>query len=167
MDSQMLENTLNGSHPHRTKSRSEKIPKGLKSKDYYQTLDTSHEIFKDADEEIMEFGQHKPYTENDVKQEEDDKPLPLTESSNSFIEKESLHAHQGVHKQEKNFRCKEYKEEFAYTSVLQHQMIHTTEELHECADCGINFADKSDFLQHQMIHTSKKNFQMHRVWKMF
>uniref|UniRef100_A0A8C0U992 C2H2-type domain-containing protein n=1 Tax=Cyanistes caeruleus TaxID=156563 RepID=A0A8C0U992_CYACU len=54
-----------------------------------------------------------------------------------------------------------------HNSLIQHQMIHTSERPHECIYCGKGFSCNSKLIIHQRIHTGERPYECPECGKRF
>ncbi|XP_016051606.1 PREDICTED: zinc finger protein 619 isoform X2 [Miniopterus natalensis] len=90
------------------------------------------------------------------------------ECGRCFSPHSDLHQHQGIHTDEKPYKCKECGKAFRYNSKLsRHQKVHTGEKPYSCQECGQAFSQNSHLLQHQKLHGGEKPYECKDCGKTF
>ncbi|XP_076783699.1 zinc finger protein 582 [Arvicanthis niloticus] len=97
-----------------------------------------------------------------------EKPYKCRECGKAFKHGSRLSQHENIHSGKKPYECKECGKAFnSGSNFIQHQRVHTGEKPYACKDCAKAFSRSSQLIEHQRIHTGEKPYQCQECGKAF
>uniref|UniRef100_A0A8C8YL88 Zinc finger protein 397 n=1 Tax=Prolemur simus TaxID=1328070 RepID=A0A8C8YL88_PROSS len=98
----------------------------------------------------------------------EERPYRCEICGHSFKQYSSLTQHQRIHTGEKPYKCNQCGKAFSLRSYLIiHQRIHSGEKAYECSECGKAFNQSSALIRHRKIHTGEKACKCNECGKAF